>query len=67
LSLFEAEVIIRELLKKVFYYVIARNEMTKQSPNIIDDIKFLRSARNDYNGHFPEVSIILIFNKVRRR
>jgi hypothetical protein len=30
--------------------------MTKQSPNIIDVIRFLRSARNDYNSHFSEVS-----------
>ncbi len=30
--------------------------MTKQSPNIFDVIRFLRSARNDYNGHFSEVS-----------
>ena len=31
--------------------------MTKQSPNIIDVMRFLRSARNDYNDHFSEVSI----------
>jgi hypothetical protein len=44
--------------------------MTKQSPNIIEVIRFLRSARNDYNGHFSEVSnynlnfLNLIFFKI---
>jgi len=51
-------IVILKLLKNAFYWVIARNEMTKQSPNIIDVIRFLRSARNDYNGYFSEVSYL---------